>query len=111
MLAREKLLAERRRVLLARAAVLRTESVGLFAGFQPVFDTADKASALAVWARRNVGVIAGVLLVTLALRRPKRIVGLVTRAWSTWQLYRGLRDRFDALVQHVGQFRRRDIQI
>jgi hypothetical protein len=111
MLAREIVLAERRGKLLARAESLRAESVGLLEGFQPVFGAADRASSVAVWARRNVAVIVGVLLVTLALRRPKRIVGLVTRVWSTWQLYRKLRDRFDLLLQQVNQLRRRDIQI
>ncbi len=101
MLAREVLLAERRRVLSARADVLRAESARLLEGFAPVFGAADKATAAVGWARRYAPLIVGAMSLVLALRRPKRIVGFVGRAWSAWQLYRRARERFDALIQRL----------
>lgn len=88
-----------------RARELRAETCDLVQGFKPLVGPAEKAAGVFNWLRGNGVIVLAVMAVTLAIRRPRRIVALATRGWSLWQLYRNFRQRFDLLVERVGQGR------
>ena len=89
---RELELALKKQQLLMRSAEQRQRMAVYAEGLQPVFSTADKAIAGALWLRQHPAVIA-VSSAALFIFRPRFLVRLAVRGYSTWRLVQAFRSR------------------
>lgn len=80
--------AARKRLLLARSAVLRLSlSQQLHQGLQPAWRTLDRADQGWRWLRAHPWVWAGAAAVLLVWR-PKAAPAVASRAWGVWRWWR-----------------------
>lgn len=89
---------QRRAALVARSQAHRAELVRELEALGPSFRLVDRFVDAAGWVRRHGLVIVGVAALVIAVRKPSRLIGYASRAWSLWQIYRGYRERFDGLL-------------
>lgn len=85
-------LAERRRLLVAQAAVQRTALTLNLAPWHARLALADKGIAAVRYIRRRPALMVGAALLLAALRR-RRVGTWLRRGWLMWEIGRSLRRR------------------
>jgi hypothetical protein len=85
-------LAERRRLLVAQAAVQRTALTLNLAPWRARLALADKGLAAIRYVRRHPALMVGAALL-LATLRPRRVGTWLQRGWLAWEIGRRLRKR------------------
>lgn len=85
-------LAAKKQRLLVASASHRAQLASCAAGAQPLFSGADKVLTGVQWLRQHPVLIAASSAAFFVLR-PRLLVKLAMRGYSTWQLFQGMRGR------------------